>query len=142
MSTAVTTTPDVMLSMQSAAGIFMTLGVICTFFSGPFSTLMHSLPGGMFTPEVTKPEELGGQYGALVGFFYVYIGAMYFALAASMEFARYTVFSRSVLVPGFLGCLVLLGKIPWQVLLFAAIDVLTALWTWSVLPPAAAGKRL
>ena len=135
-------TPDVMLSMQTAAAIFATLGVAIVFFSGPLSTLLHALPGGLFTPEVTKPDELGGQFGAICGFFYVYIGCQYFFLAGSMEFARYSVLSRSLFVPGFLGVLVLLNKIPPQVLLFALIDVATALWTWFVLParPVKPGK--
>jgi hypothetical protein len=60
---------------------------------------------------------------------------LYFGLSGSMAFARFSVFSRGIVVPSSLGLLVLAGKIAWQVLLFSLLDVGTAVWTRSVLPP-------
>lgn len=126
-------TPEVKFSLRIAAALFFILGLSIVFIPRQLCALLEAMPGGLFPKSVTRIDEMEGQFGAIVGWFYSYIGVLYFGLSGSMAFARFSVFSRGIVVPSSLGLLVLAGKIPWQVLLFALLDVGTGAWTHSVL---------
>ena len=81
-----------------------------------------------------QPDLLGSQFGAVVGFFYVYVGIYYIALRHNLEYARFSAFGRCVLVPLGNGLLVLKGAVSPKVLLFVLADVLVGAWTASALP--------
>ena len=87
-----------------------------------------------------QPELLASQFGAIVGFFYVYLGVAYLAMRSNLAYARYSAFSRTVLVPLGMGLLVLKGAVRPKVLLFAAADVAVGAWTACTLPSAGNAK--
>ena len=98
-----------------------------------FSTITVAT-GGFLSASDVRPELLATQYGALCGFFYMYLGVLYIGMSGNDAFNRFSVKSRCFGVTGLLLSLVVLGKVPAKLFVFALIDVAFALWTQSALP--------
>ena len=123
------------LTMRVQAAYMILLGIAIIVMPHQLCALVETLTLGWFHSDVSRPDLLDAQYGAITGFFYVYLGTFYFALARLEEFARYTLISRTVLVPGLNLALIVFGKQHPRLFLFSAVDIGLAAWTYSVLPP-------
>ena len=122
------------LTVRVQAAYMFILGLSTIFVPFQLCELVDKASMGWMGTDVTQPG-IDTQFGAAVGFFYVYLGCFYVALERCDEFVRFTVFSRSILVPTFNGILILLGKQHPKIFLFSLIDVTLALWTNASLPP-------
>ena len=123
------------LTMRVQAAYMILFGTAVIVMPHQLCALAETLTLGWFHSDVSRPDLLDAQYGAITGFFYVYLGTFYFALARLEEFARYTLISRTVLVPGLNLALIVFGKQHPRLFLFSAVDIGLATWTYSVLPP-------
>uniref|UniRef100_A0A7S2HH56 Uncharacterized protein n=1 Tax=Octactis speculum TaxID=3111310 RepID=A0A7S2HH56_9STRA len=99
-----------------------------------FSTVITTLTLGFVSLEDIRPDLLASHYGSVCGFFYGYIGFWYIANAKSEEFSRFSVTGRCVGVPIGFALLVVLGKVPWKLMVFVVMDVVFALWTQASFP--------
>jgi hypothetical protein len=81
---------------------------------------------------IDEPQEV---WIKVVGLFVVLIGVYYLGAVFnnSTWTYRYTVFGRLIAVVGLIYLAILDG--PWQLILFAVLDALGALWTFSALRP-------
>ena len=123
------------LTMRVQAAYMILLGIAIIVMPHQLCALAETLTLGWFHSDVSRPDLLDAQYGAITGFFYVYLGTFYFALARLEEFARYTLISRTVLVPGLNLALIVFGKQHPRAFLLSTVDIGMAAWTYSVLPP-------
>ena len=133
-------TLGVSISMQGSATLYLSLGAAIVLCPVHLCALCDAVTFGLLNSDVSRPHHLEGQYGALVGFFYIYVGCLYFGMAYSMEFVRFSSYTRGVVVPVLILLLVLMGKLPYQILVPTAVDVASAAWTYFMLPPLTQNK--
>ena len=120
-------------SQRAFATYAFALGIVVMVCPHHLCRIITTATGGFLSEKEILPDQLAGQYGAIVGFFYFYLGCMYFGLAESAEFARYSVFGRRVIVPLAQLALIAAGKYHPKLFVFAMVDVAFACWTATLL---------
>jgi hypothetical protein len=125
-----------MLAQQAFAFYCLALGAWIVLDPESLFSVITVATGGWLSAADVRPDLLATQYGALCGFFYMYLGVVYLGLCGNDVFNRFSVNSRCYGVTGLLLLLIVLGRVPAKLFVFACIDVAFALWTQSALPDA------
>ena len=113
-------------------GVFlMALGGLCIATPAAGDKLVELIlgPVGLSLPSI-QPE-----LGQLLCFHLAYLGVFYIAMGLSENrgFARFSVYSRLLIVPGAMAALAAAGRFRFDALFIAVPDAVFAIWTRSEL---------